>query len=183
MDPGTWQDHGPIGVGTNNESVYNAIDPNFIQIDGRPILNFGSSFDGLQQVEMSNLLSKAVHSQPYQIAYNSSGKHMQEGAFMFQRPDNYYLLFSSGINDYPNDSMIPAGHEYRIVMCRSKSGTGDFVCITHIHGLFSFANLLRLMLMVILVRIMVVLPYWQVMVMFMDLVDSKYHLHFPSFFS
>ena len=129
MEDGSWYDHGSIGIGTNSLSGYNAIDPNWIIINDRPYLNFGSSFNGLQQVPMGSPFGKAAQHNPYQISYNSSGWHMQEGSFMFQHGDYYYLLFSAGFNDYPTNSMIPSGDEYRIVMCRSTTGTNNFLII------------------------------------------------------
>ena len=129
MDAGSWTDHGPIGVGTNSDSAYNAIDPNWIVINNTAYLNFGSSFDGLQQVEMQDPYSRLTVAQPHQLSFNSSGQHMQEGSYMFQHLDYYYLLFSAGINTYPNNVETMPGDEYRIVMCRSSSGTGSFVSI------------------------------------------------------
>ena len=129
MDPGSWTDHGSVGIGTDSSSLYNAIDPNWIIIGSKPYLNFGSAFAGLQQVEMQGAFSKVPTAVPRQISYNSSGGHMQEGSYMFQYGNYYYLLFSAGINTYPNNAKISPGQEYRIVMCRSLSGTGDFVSI------------------------------------------------------
>lgn len=127
MDAGTWEDHGSVGVGSDNTSDYNAIDANFIRIDGKPYLNFGSYFSGIQQVELLDPLSRWNSSHPHQIAFNSTGVNQEEGAFLYQHGDHYFLLFSSGINTYPGGNKIASGDEYRIVVCRSDNGTEGFV--------------------------------------------------------
>ncbi|TQB75722.1 hypothetical protein MPDQ_002022 [Monascus purpureus] len=127
MEAGSWEDHGGIGVGSNSDSRYNAIDANWISIQGQAYLNFGSYFDGLQQVEMLDALNRSAESTPHQIAYNTTDGCKEEASFMVERDGFYYLLFSSGINEYPNNAKVPRGEEYRIVICRSTTGTGDFV--------------------------------------------------------
>ncbi|KAJ5979919.1 hypothetical protein N7481_007217 [Penicillium waksmanii] len=124
MDPGSWTDHGVIGLPPN--SAYNRIDPNWITIDGKQYLQFGSYWEDLFQVELESPLQVSSES-PHQLAYNASLNHREEASTMFQHGDYYYLLFSGGIaGSYTADYPAP-GEEYRIHMCRSTSGTGDFV--------------------------------------------------------
>ena len=131
MESGTWQDHGETGVNSNMLSPYNAIDPNLIMIGDKPYLNFGSCFNGLQQVDMMDPYGKHPKAEPYQLAYNSTGDHRQEGSFVFEQGGHFFLLFSAGLNNYPALVPLPSGEEYRIVICRSENGTSDFV--SHIH--------------------------------------------------
>lgn len=138
MEVGSWEDHGGIGVGSNSDSRYNAIDANWISIQGQAYLNFGSYFDGLQQVEMLDALNRSTESAPHQIAYNTTDGCKEEASFMIERDGFYYLLFSSGINEYPNNAKVPKGEEYRIVICRSTTGTGDFVS-----GFFGLCSLIH----------------------------------------
>lgn len=129
MEDGSWQDHGETGVGSNSNSNYNAIDPNYIVIDGKPYLNFGSCWDGLQQVEMKDSLRAIDGHHPQQIAYNKTGSHRQEGAYVFHHDKYFYLFFSAGLSEYPHNSKLPEGEEYRIVVCRSDNGTSGYVCL------------------------------------------------------
>lgn len=124
MDQGTWTDHGAIGLPANGE--YNRIDPNWISIGGKPYLNFGSYWQDIFQVEMQGPLKVSPVS-PSHLAYNASLNHREEGSFMFQNGDWFYLLFSSGIANAYTPTYPAPGEEYSIRMCRSQSGTGDFV--------------------------------------------------------
>lgn len=142
LDPGSWEDHGAIGISTDNSSPYNAIDANWIVIGKTYYLNFGSFWNGIQQVVMKDSLTKEQSAKPYQIAYNASGEHATEASTVYKRGDFYYLLFSSGIaDDYAANRPEP-GAEARIVVCRSTTGTGGFVsrlpCIRSIVLIKSF---------------------------------------------
>jgi arabinan endo-1,5-alpha-L-arabinosidase len=124
LEPGSWTDHGVIGLPAN--SAYNRIDPNWITIDGRQYLQFGSYWNDLYQVELASPL-QVSSAAPHQLAYNASLNHREEASFMFQHGNYYYLLFSGGIADSYTATYPAAGEEYRIHMCRSTSGTGGFV--------------------------------------------------------
>jgi arabinan endo-1,5-alpha-L-arabinosidase len=128
MEPGSWTDHGVIGLPAS--SAYNRIDPNWITIDGKEYLQFGSYWEDLFQVELASPLQVSSAS-PHQLAYNASLNHREEASFMFQHGDYYYLLFSGGLAGSYTATDPPAGEEYRIHMCRSTSGTGDFVSAVH----------------------------------------------------
>lgn len=124
MDPGSWIDHGIVGIPAN--TAYNRIDPNSIQIGDKQYLNFGSYWHGLYQIEMESPL-KAGSTTPHNIAHKETGLTSQEAAFVFEYKGWLYLLFSLGVSGSYTATYPPPDQEYRIQMCRSKTGTGDFV--------------------------------------------------------
>ncbi|RDW84950.1 arabinan endo-1,5-alpha-L-arabinosidase-4 [Coleophoma cylindrospora] len=126
MDVGSWTDHGATGVASTTGKAYNAIDPNLIVVGSSYYLNFGSFWGDIYQVPVSSALGKPS-STSYQLAYNSTGTHAEEGSYMFYYSGYYYLLISSGICCGYDTSLPAAGQEYRIIMCRSTSATGSFV--------------------------------------------------------
>lgn len=128
MEYGSWTDHGSTGIGSTTGSAYNSIDPNLILVGSSYIMNFGSFWGDIYQVPMSTALLHGTASS-YNIAYNASGSHAEEGSFMFYYSGTgyYYLLISSGICCGYDTSRPAVGTEYRIIMCRSTSATGGFV--------------------------------------------------------
>ncbi len=50
MEPGSWTDHGSVGVSSTTGSAYNAIDPNLILVGSTYYLNFGQSSPGSSRV-------------------------------------------------------------------------------------------------------------------------------------
>ncbi|GLA30828.1 hypothetical protein AnigIFM63326_009263 [Aspergillus niger] len=126
LEADSWTDHGEIGVTSSSSTPYNAIDPNWITIGSTPYLQFGSYWQGLYQVEMTDSLS-ASSSTPTNLAYNASGNHAIEASYLYEYGGYYYLTFSSGKAQGYTTSLPAQGDEYRIVVCRSKTGTGNFV--------------------------------------------------------
>ncbi|KAJ5125906.1 hypothetical protein N7448_005218 [Penicillium atrosanguineum] len=124
MEPGSWTDHGSVGIPANSE--YNRIDPNWIEIDGKNYLNFGSFWQDIHQIEMETPL-KVGSSAAYQLSYNATLNHREEGSFMFKNGDFYYLLYSDGIAGRYTATYPAQGEEYHIMVCRSTTGTGGFV--------------------------------------------------------
>ncbi|KAE8343266.1 hypothetical protein BDV24DRAFT_149874 [Aspergillus arachidicola] len=126
MEPGSWTDHGSTGLSSDGSQGYNTIDANWIQIGDQQVLNFGSYWQGLYQIDLAGPL-KIGSAAPVNIAYNATGQHAIEASFLYQQNGFYYLFFSSGqANGY--DTSFPApGEEYRINVCRSSTGRGDFV--------------------------------------------------------
>ncbi|KAL4812879.1 glycosyl hydrolase [Aspergillus spinulosporus] len=134
--PESWTDHGAV-IRSTNEDRYNAIDGNWIEIDGVSFLNFGSYWDGLFQIPLSFTQDGGSKDERHathdakdalsHLAYNATGHHRIEAPFIFQHGGWYYLLFSSGrASNY--DTTLPAqGEEYKIMVCRSRSGREDFV--------------------------------------------------------
>lgn len=124
LEPGSWTDHGSIGIPAN--SAYNRIDPNWIMINGKNYMNFGSFWNDIYQVEMESPL-QVGSAAPHQLSYNATLNHREEGSFMFEHDGFYYLLYSGGIAGRYSATYPPEGEEYRISVCRSQSGTGGFV--------------------------------------------------------
>ncbi|KAB5578186.1 glycoside hydrolase, family 43 [Coniochaeta sp. 2T2.1] len=126
MEAGSWTDHGSTGISSSPGKAYNAIDPNLIQAGSSYYMNFGSFWADIYQAPM-NAAATAPSSSSYQIAYNSSGSHAVEGAFMYYRSGYYYLFFSSGTCCGYDTSKPSTGNEYRIHVCRSTNVNGPFV--------------------------------------------------------
>lgn len=123
MEPGTWTDHGSIGIPPNSD--YNRIDPNWIMINGKNYMNFGSFWNDIYQVEMESPL-RIGSATPRQLSFNETLNHREEGAVMFKHANFYYLLYSGGIAGRYTATYPDEGEEYRISVCRSHTGTGDF---------------------------------------------------------
>lgn len=128
MDAGTWIDHGSIGVESDSSKPYNAIDGNLFNDAGTYYMNFGSFWHNIYQVGMNSDATSAEGSS-YNIAYEPSGTHAVEGAYLYKYGGYYYLFFSAGICCGYADSMPAAGEEYKIKVCRSTSATGGFVSV------------------------------------------------------
>lgn len=126
MEAGTWTDHGSIGISSSAGSAYNTIDPNLIEIGSTYYMNFGSFWHDIYQVEMQSLTNKGSSFSAYNIEYNATSSHASEGSFMFYYSGYYYLLWSSGICCGYDTSKPAQGEEYKIMMCRSSTGTSGF---------------------------------------------------------
>lgn len=127
LQPGSWTDHGGLFRSDPN-GPYNAIDANWVSVNGAPILTFGSYWNGIHQVELAGPLALAPGASARNIAYNSTAPHAIEAGFVFYRRGWYYLTFSSGRAGEYDTNLPPVGEEYRINVCRSREGTGGFVC-------------------------------------------------------
>ncbi|KAI0155241.1 glycoside hydrolase family 43 protein [Xylariaceae sp. FL1272] len=126
LEYGSWTDHGATGIASTSSKPYNAIDPNLILAGSTYYLTFGSFWNDLYQVEMSSTPTKPATS-AYQVAYDPSGSHSVEGAYVFQYGSYYYLFYSHG-QCCGYDAGLPAsGDEYKIMVCRATSATGGFV--------------------------------------------------------
>lgn len=126
MEAGSWTDHGATGISSSSGKAYNAIDPNLVQAGSSYYMTFGSFWADIYQAPM-NAGATAPASSSYQIAYNSSGSHALEGAFVYYRSGYYYLFFSSGVCCGYDTSKPSPGNEYKIYVCRSSSVSGPFV--------------------------------------------------------
>lgn len=106
---------------------YNAIDPNLVKVGGKYYMTFGSYWDGIHQVTMQNPpIHFVIGKVPYQIASNPATKDV-EGPTIFKHNNFYYLFFSKGFCCRYDKKRPPPGGEYKVLVCRSTSPTGDFV--------------------------------------------------------
>jgi arabinan endo-1,5-alpha-L-arabinosidase len=126
MKLGSWTDHGSIGVESDPSKPYNAIDANLFLDAWRMLLNFGSYWHNIFQVEMNDEATMAT-SEPQNIAYEPKGIHRVEGPYMFKHGQFYYLFYSQGIAGHYAEDRPAEGEEYRIKVCRSMVPTGGFV--------------------------------------------------------
>ncbi|KAK2773958.1 hypothetical protein FQN53_003894 [Emmonsiellopsis sp. PD_33] len=129
MDPGTWKDHGSIGVQTDGSQNFNAIDGNlFEDKDGAFSFNFGSYWGGLFQLEMNGDATEATPlSTAINIAYEPGWNHHIEAAYLYRNLNDYFLFYSWGkAGDFDTQPPAP-GEEYRVKVCKSSSSSGPFV--------------------------------------------------------
>ncbi|PGG99307.1 hypothetical protein AJ79_08574 [Helicocarpus griseus UAMH5409] len=129
MEPGSWTDHGSVGVQTKGTDNYNAIDGNlFEDKDGAFSFNWGSYWGGLYQLEMNG---DATQTTPMSTAINLAREpgwngHI-EAAYLYRHHDDYFMFFSWGkAGDYDTNPP-PPNEEYRIKVCKGSSATGPFV--------------------------------------------------------
>lgn len=139
LEVGSWTDHGSIGIPLSSD--YNRIDPNWFResVDSTVYFNFGSAWGDIYQTDLdSTFLTVASDADtPTNLIYNSTVPSDQdyaaisEGSFLFwwnvASSKYYYMFFSSGACCNAEDSLAPAGDEYKIMVCRSESATGPFV--------------------------------------------------------
>uniref|UniRef100_M4B9K9 arabinan endo-1,5-alpha-L-arabinosidase n=1 Tax=Hyaloperonospora arabidopsidis (strain Emoy2) TaxID=559515 RepID=M4B9K9_HYAAE len=125
MEIGTWKDLSGIGIQSNDNSKYNAIDPNLFEENGNLYMIFGSYETGLFQASMKNSPTAVIPDTYIKLAYQPKN-HAIEGATMFKYGRFNYLFFSQGDCcgfDTKERSKID---EYKIKVCRSKPGVVDF---------------------------------------------------------
>ena len=126
MGLNSWTDHGSIGIRSSSSKPYNAIDGNLFNDGGKYYMNFGSFWHDIYQAPMGSAAT-TISSSAHNIAYNPSGTHAVEGAFMYKHGGYYYLFYSAGICCGYDKSRPASGQEYKIKVCRSTSATGNFV--------------------------------------------------------
>lgn len=145
LEPGSWNDHGAIGL--PQSPSYNLIDPFLFADDGgeadaedgngendAPLyFTFGSHWTGIQQLEVSSPEKVIAWDGDVNginnIVRNASttAPAVVEGASMHKHEGWYYIFFSVGQCCRHAWELVPAGDEYRIVVCRSETPTGPFV--------------------------------------------------------
>jgi arabinan endo-1,5-alpha-L-arabinosidase len=131
MEAGSWIDHGSTGLHSTSATPWNAIDANWIEINGDQYINFGSYWQNLFQTGEQNGL-KVRANEAHKIAYNATGPgntSPMEASFMVEHDGWYYLFFSVGQGGQYDTRPPAPGQEYHIAVCRSSSGTGNFVRI------------------------------------------------------
>lgn len=136
MAPGTWTDHGSIGLASHNGSDYNCIDPNLFQAeDGNNYMTFGSFWGDIFQTTMGSHARHVKSGEtPYEIELNNTGTRPSEGSYVYKHGGYYYLFFSSGICCGYDTTRPAPGEEYKIMVCRSEKIDGGYVSLR----IFSF---------------------------------------------
>ncbi|KAJ5337545.1 uncharacterized protein N7506_005567 [Penicillium brevicompactum] len=126
MEPGSWTDHGSTGIRSSSSKSYNAIDANLFNDGGSYYMTFGSFWHDIYQAPMNSAATK-VASSSYNVAFDPSGTHAVEGAYMYKHGSYYYLFYSAGKCCGFDTSRPASGEEYKIKVCRSTSPTSGFV--------------------------------------------------------
>lgn len=134
-----WEDHGAVICSTPNKDNWNAIDPNLIvSEDGVPYLFFGSFWDGLQVVRLTDDFKNCyLGDVPTTIASRKSDRRAEnpqaidnnpidaggnaiEAPFVFKKDDFYYLFSSI---DYCCKGIEST---YKMIYGRSKNIKGPY---------------------------------------------------------
>ncbi|MBO1752124.1 arabinan endo-1,5-alpha-L-arabinosidase [Actinotalea sp. BY-33] len=113
-DLASWQDHGPVFTSEPGDP-YNAIDPQVLKDRGTWYLAFGSWWEGIHLVELTDMTS--VTGEPVQLA-EVTGAPSLEAPTIVVRQGSYYLFTSRGF--IVSDS-------YHVQVGRSTSLTGPYV--------------------------------------------------------
>lgn len=143
LDGSPWKDHGAVirtgkgkGSGIWPFTLTNAIDASFItdQESGKSYLNYGSFWDGIWQIPLSDDLLSIVEPQEpdgVQLTFIPGQKiKPQEGSWMSYRDGYYYVWFSHGkcCKFGQGDHTFPGrGEEYSIRVGRSRDVRGPFI--------------------------------------------------------
>src|SRR5690606_6590350 len=97
LEPGSWVDHGSIGLDSGPGFQYNAIDANLIAVgNNQYVMNLGSFWGNIFQAPMQSNLLRASGPANRQILFNPAGAHEIEGVSMFREGNYYYAFFSAG---------------------------------------------------------------------------------------
>ncbi len=127
-----WTDRGKMVQSVLGRDMWQAIDPNaVIDKNGQPWLAFGSFWDGIKLVKMTDDMMQLKWPQEWHtIARRPSSQKLYEyglqdsqieAAFIFQNGDYYYLFASVGI------CCRGINGTYHVVVGRSKNITGPYV--------------------------------------------------------
>ncbi|KAH7103118.1 glycoside hydrolase family 43 protein [Auriculariales sp. MPI-PUGE-AT-0066] len=127
MQEGTWTDQGAI-IRSHTGNASNAIDPNLYFHDKRPVLTYGSYWNGLYNLDLIDR-KRIKGSMPGKHVAGGNGRPI-EGGFMF-RPkgsDWVYYFFSEGVTILGGATSHPAkGKEYKVRVGRAKTPDGPFL--------------------------------------------------------
>ncbi|MEE3227419.1 MAG: arabinan endo-1,5-alpha-L-arabinosidase [Bacteroidota bacterium] len=127
-----WEDQGIVIQSVPNRDLWNAIDPNLIfDEDDTPYLAFGSFWEGLKMVKLSEDLKAIAQPQEwhtiarrersFDLADANPGDAALEAPFIFKKGDWYYEFLSWDLCCRGENST------YKVVVGRSKSATGPYV--------------------------------------------------------
>ncbi|EHQ27289.1 glycoside hydrolase family 43 [Mucilaginibacter paludis DSM 18603] len=127
-----WEDLGMVVKTIPGQDQFNAIDPNLILDEqGKPWLTFGSFWNGITLVRLSDDLKTVIDTKPWRIiaarSHNknqpgsTAGSKAIEAPFLFKK-GKYYYLFTSW--DY---CCRGPKSNYKIMVGRSKNITGPYL--------------------------------------------------------
>ena len=126
-----WEDQGIVIQSIPNRDLWNAIDPNLVFDDNTPYLAFGSFWDGLKMVKLSDDLMSIAQPQEwhtiarrersFDLADANPGDAALEAPFIFKKGNWNYQFLSWDLCCRGENST------YKVVVGRSKSATGPYV--------------------------------------------------------
>lgn len=127
-----WTDHGKIVQSVLNRDLWQAIDPAaVVDEDGTPWLAFGSFWDGIKLVKLTDdMMSLTWPQEWHSIARRPSDQQLYEyelydsqveAAFIYRHNDYYYLFVSFDICCHGINS------DYKIAVGRAKEITGPYL--------------------------------------------------------
>ena len=127
-----WEDQGIVIQSVPNRDLWNAIDPNLIfDENDTPYLAFGSFWEGLKMVKLSDDLMSIAQPQEwhtiarrersFDLADANPGDAALEVPFIFKKGNLYYQFLSWDLCCRGENST------YKVVVGRSKSATGPYV--------------------------------------------------------
>tara|TARA_R110002012_G_scaffold59331_3_gene154923 strand:+ start:4758 stop:5738 length:981 start_codon:yes stop_codon:yes gene_type:complete len=127
-----WEDQGIVIQSVPNRDLWNAIDPNLIfDENDTPYLAFGSFWEGLKMVKLSDDLMSIAQPQEwhtiarrersFDLADANPGDAALEAPFIFKKGNWYYQFLSWDLCCRGENST------YKVVVGRSKSATGPYV--------------------------------------------------------
>jgi arabinan endo-1,5-alpha-L-arabinosidase len=122
----SWTDHGATGVASSKGNQYNAIDGNLIEDGGKYYVAYGSFWSDLFITPVSLDGAMRTSGGTKQLAFQPSGEHAVEAAYVFKHENYFYLFFSAGKCCALDKNRPARGAEYKIMVCRSKSASGGF---------------------------------------------------------
>ncbi|KAI1210784.1 glycoside hydrolase family 43 protein [Annulohypoxylon truncatum] len=129
MESGSWSDQGAVVTSTSS-SPYNAIDSNVVNgtAEDEFYIQWGSYWNNIYQARVAIDGEYVFRSgNEHQIAYEPSGNHQEEGAFIWKRDTTWYLFLSKGICCTYDPATDPIDQVYHIAVCKSDSPAGPFV--------------------------------------------------------
>mgnify|MGYP003629693549 FL=1 len=127
-----WEDQGIVIQSVPNRDLWNAIDPNLIfDENDTPYLAFGSFWEGLKMVKLSDDLMSIAQPQEwhtiarrersFDLADANPGDAALEAPFIFKKGNWYYQFLSWDLCCRGENST------YKVVVGRSKSATGPYI--------------------------------------------------------
>ena len=133
----SWTDLGLVDLPPETAARnYNRIDANLLSVDdGADLyLSFGSFFADIWQVKLltpttvntNDFAHLELNTTDYPFNATYTGNDPSEGSYQFYWEGSYYLFWSSG-NCCNSTQFVPLGDEYKVMVCKSDSPSGEFL--------------------------------------------------------